>query len=151
MEALLPFLVVLSVFSTVAWVIRGFVASRQRIQVARLQAEMQTRLLEKFGTSQELLAYLESAPGERFVESVTIERAKPYGRILGSMQSGVILALVGLALLYLSGRISEADDGFLFLGTVSFALGLGFLVSAFLAYRLSRSWGLIDGRAGEAG
>jgi len=151
MEALLPFLVVLSIFSTVAWVIRGFVLSRQRIQVARLQAEMQTRLLEKFGTSQELLAYLQSAPGERFVESATIESPKPYGRILGSMQSGVILALVGIALLFLSGRIPEADDGFLFLGTVGLALGVGFLLSAVLAHRLSRAWGLIDGRSGEAG
>ena len=145
MDQLLPFLVVLSIFSTIAWVLRGFIAYRQRIQIARLQADMQNRLLEKFGSSQELLAYLQSGPGEKFVASATIERAKPYGRILGALQSGVILAFVGMALFFLADRIPDAYEGFLFLGTVSLALGLGFLASSGLAYRLSRSWGLIPG------
>lgn len=145
MSDLAPFMGVVSIVAVVGWIIRSFIVSRQRIQVARLQAELQTRLLEKFGTSQEMLAYLQSPAGEKFLESATIERAKPYGRILGSLQSGIILFLVGLALLYLAGRIPDADQPFTFLGTLGLALGAGFLASSFLAYRLSRSWGLIGG------
>jgi hypothetical protein len=45
----------------------------------------------------------------------------------------------------LQGRIAGADEAFAFLGTLGVALGVGFGLSAGVAYLLSRAWGLING------
>jgi hypothetical protein len=103
------------------------------------------RLFEKFGTSQELLAYLQSEAGRRFMDSATIEHARPLGRILGSIQTGLTLLLTGLGLLFLHGRLSQSwSDDTLVFGVLAVALGIGFLLSAGVSYWLSKSWGLFD-------
>src|SRR5688500_5275793 len=56
----------------------------RRVRTARLQADVQTRLLERFGTSRELLDYLQTGHGQRFLEFAVTERANPYGRILAA-------------------------------------------------------------------
>ncbi len=152
MGDLAPVLIPVGILAVLGWIVRTIVHSVRAQRIAKLQAELQTRLLDKFGSSQELVGYLESAAGQRFLESATIERRNPYGRILGSVQAGTILTLVGLALFFLEGRWPETEEGFLFLATLGVALGIGFLLSGAAAYFLSKSWGLIDGhRPNETG
>ena len=105
---------------------------------------MQTKLLEKFGSGQELLAYVQSDAGKRFLESLAMEQRTPYGRILGAAQGAVILVLLGLALLFLRGRVSGAEEGFLVSGTIVLSLGIGFGLAAALSYFLAKSFGLLN-------
>jgi uncharacterized membrane protein YczE len=128
--------VVWTIFST----IRGY-------KTTKLQAELHAKLLEKFGSSQELLAYIQSDAGKRFLESLTMERRSPYGRILGAAKASVTLILLALALLFLRGRVPGAEQGFLVFGTIILSLGVGFGLSAALSYYLSRSFGLLSGTA----
>jgi hypothetical protein len=142
-------LVILGVYSLFAWVILTLLANRRLTNAARIQAELQTRLLDKLGTSQELLAYLESPAGQRLAQAVTLERGNPYRRILGSVQRGLILTVVGGALLALRGQLGAEDvHGLTFVGAIGMSLGIGFLASAYMAYRLSKAWGLL-GTPGE--
>jgi hypothetical protein len=122
-------------------------ANRRRSNVVKAQTEMQTRLLEKFGSSQEMLQYLQSDAGRKFLESATIEQTTPYGRILGSASVGVILSMLGLALLLVRGQVAGGEAGFIVTGTLFLALGVGFLLSAAVAYALSKAWGLINGNS----
>ena len=135
---ILPLL--MATFGSVVWII---FATIRRYKTAKLQAEVQTKLLEKFGSGQELLAYIQSDAGKRFTESLTMEQRTPYGRILGATQAGVILILLGLALLFLRGRVSGGDEGFLVSGTIILSLGVGFGLSAALSFFLSKSLGLL--------
>ncbi|HLE83049.1 MAG TPA: hypothetical protein VJG13_01805 [Thermoanaerobaculia bacterium] len=146
MEFIGPVLILMTIFTAIVWIVRTVAINRRLLQIARLQSEMQTRLLEKFGTGQELVSYLESPAGQKFLESATIERRNPFGRILGSIQAGIVLGMTGLGFFFLHGRWDRAEEGFLFLGTMGLALGVGFLLSSAAAYFLSRSWGLLDGR-----
>ena len=124
------------------WVISG---NRRRKTVAEIQRDMHMKLFEKFGTSQELLDYLKSEAGRRFLESATIEQARPTGRILGSIQTGLTLLLTGMGLLFLHGRVSQSwSDDTLVFGVLAAALGIGFLLSAGVSYWLSKAWGLFD-------
>ncbi|HXO29840.1 MAG TPA: hypothetical protein VOA80_20990 [Thermoanaerobaculia bacterium] len=142
-------LVILGVYSLFAWVILTLLANRRLTNAARIQAELQTRLLDKLGTSQELLAYLESPAGQRLALAVTLERGNPYRRILGSVQTGLILTVVGGALLALRGQLGAEDvHGLTFVGAIGMSLGIAFLASAYMAYRLSKAWGLL-GTPGE--
>jgi len=133
--------ILMATFGSVVWII---FATIRRYKTAKLQAGVQTKLLEKFGSSQELLAYIQSDAGKRFTESLTMEQRTPYGRILGATQAGVILILLGLALLFLRGRVSGGEEGFLVSGTIILSLGVGFGLSAALSFFLSKSFGLLS-------
>jgi len=128
-------------FGFIVWTV---VTSIRFYKTAKLQADVQTKLLEKFGSGQELLAYVQSDAGKKFLESLAMEQRTPYGRILGAAQASVILALLGLALLFLRGRVPGAEEGFLVTGTIVLSLGIGFGLAAALSYFLSRSFGLLN-------
>ena len=139
-EEVIIFPILFAGFGFIVWIIFTTIA---RFKTAKLQAGIQTKLLEKFGSGQELLAYIQSDSGKRFQESLTAEQRTPYGRILGAAQAGVILVLLGLALLFLRGRVAGAEEGFLIFGTIILSLGFGFGLSAALSYFLSKSFGLL--------
>ena len=132
-------------FTLIGFVIWTIFSTIRRSKTERLQAELQTKLLEKFGSGQELLAYVQSDAGTQFLDSLTMEQRTPHGRILGAAQASVILVLLGLALLFLRGRVSGGDEGFLVSGTIILSLGVGFGLSAALSYFLSKSFGLLSG------
>ena len=130
-------------FSLIGFVVWTIFSTIRRYKTAKLQAGLQTKLLEKFGSSQDLLAYIQSDAGKRFLESLTMEQRTPYGRILGAAQASVVLILLAIALLFLRGRVSGGEDAFLVFGTILLSLGVGFGLSAALSYYLSKSFGLL--------
>ena len=134
-------------FTLIGFVIWTIFSTIRRYKITKLQAELQTKLLEKFGSGQELLAYVQSDAGKRFLESLSMEQRTPYGRILGAAQASVVLILLAIALLFLRGRVSGAEEGFLVFGTIILSLGLGFGLSAALSYYVSKSFGLLIERA----
>jgi len=131
-----------------AWIIRIFQTNRRVLKLASMQVDMQTRLIDKFDNAEELRAYLDSDGGRQFLQATPVDKASPYGRILGSIQAGVILTLGGLALFLIRNHVpgdGGEDFAMMFLGALGAAIGLGFLISAAAAFWLSRSWGLING------
>lgn len=136
-----------TMFSWFAWVI---FSTFRRYKIAKLQADVQSRLLEKVGSGQDLLAYAQTDAGKQMLESLQVERIVtqvPYGKILGALQAGIVLFCFGSAMLWLRGHVStpQSSDGFTVLGAVAIALGLGFGFSAAASYFLSRSLGLLNG------
>ena len=103
-DILLP----LTLFPLTGFIVWIGVTNSRRLKMARLQAETLEKLLERLGSNQELLPYLESDAGRRFLEAVTTEKANPHRRILGSMQTGIVLAFLGLAVAHRSGRSPTA-------------------------------------------
>lgn len=139
----LAMLTVPGLFAWIAWVIFSTI---RRYKIAKLQADVQTKLLEKVGTGQDLLAYAQTEAGKELLQSLRVERVSPYGRILGALQTGIILALFGSALLMFHNR----NEGFLFLGAMITALGFGFVLSAVASYYLSKSFGLLNAAPNHA-
>lgn len=135
-------------FCWFAWVI--FTTIR-RYKIAKMQAEVQSKLLERVGSGQELLAYAQTDTGKQLLQSLKVESVAPHGRIIGALQTGIIFLMLGVALLVLRGQMSVAGDqeGFVIFGTLSCALGMGFALSAAASYYLSKSFGLLDGSAGQ--
>lgn len=133
-------------FSWIAWLI---FSTFRRYKIAKLQAEVQARLLDKVGSSQDLLAYAQTDAGKQLLESLKVERVisqTPYNKIIGALQAGIVLFFFGVAMLWLRGHVSVQNaDGFTVFGALSIAVGLGFGFSAAASYYLSRSFGLFDG------
>ena len=128
----------------IGWVFRTWLINRRRVKIAQLQSQVQMKLIERFGSGADLAEFLGGESGRRLLESTATERTPYQQRILGSVQSGVILTVAGAAMAWL-GHTRHDLEGFVLLGVLACAIGVGFLLAAGAALVLSRKWGLIEG------
>jgi hypothetical protein len=135
--------------SLVVWIIKTVIDYRRWLRLTKIQTDAHNKLLDRLTANDELLAYVQSPAGQRFLESAPIAVegpraiAAPVGRILWSLQVGFVLALGGLGLQYASGRVIEDVQLPLWVvGVLAVAVGGGFLVSAVVSYALSHRLGL---------
>jgi hypothetical protein len=154
---LMFFLVFLVVTGTLVWLVRTLINYRRWHRLSKVQTEAHTKLLDRFASNEDLIAYVQTPAGRRFLESapITIDTepramSAPFTRILWSVQAGVVLTAAGLGLQFVSRRVMEEVAQMLFvIGVLVLSLGLGFIVSAAVAYVLSSRLGLFE-RRGEA-
>jgi hypothetical protein len=151
--------VVLTITSAFVWIIRVLLDYRKWLRLTKTQTEVHTKLLDRFATNDDLLAYIQTPSGRRFLESAPIalesEPARtvsaPINRILWSVQVGIILAAGALGLMIVSGRqLPEIGQPMSALGSIGMALGGGFVVSALISYLLSKRLGLVNGSQAPA-
>jgi hypothetical protein len=146
------FIAFLVIIGVLTWLIRLVVTHRRWNRLSKVQFETHTKLLDRFTSNDELLAYVQTPAGRRFLESAPIPlqdpqraMAAPFSRILWSVQAGIVLLVVGFGFLQVSRQFSE-EPAHLFsvAGILSLAFGAGFIVSAVAAYGLSRKLGLLE-------
>ncbi len=136
----------------VVWFIRLIVTQRRWNRMSKVQFDTHAKLLDRFTSNEDLLAYVQTPAGRRFLEATPMpiqEQPRaigaPLSRILWSVQAGVVLAAGGLGLLYVSSRFTdEPAQFFMVVGVITIALGIGFMMSAVAAYVLSRRLGLME-------
>ena len=134
------------------WLIRTLVDYRRWNRLAKVQTDVHTKLLDRFTANNDLLAYIQSPAGSKFLESTPIlldaaprSVGAPLGRILWSVQGGVVLMAGGIGLQVVSGRVADdASQPLHALGVLGIALGLGFIVSAIISFVISQRLGLIE-------
>lgn len=148
--------VLISIVIAVGWLIKTLIDYRRWSRLSQVQSEAHAKLLDRFTASQDLLTYLETAPGRRFLESTPIQLdgaavpGSPVNRILLSTQVGLVLAAGGTGLWMAISRLAdrEAADGLFVVAMLAVSLGIGFVVSAVTAFGLSRQMGILDRRKG---
>jgi hypothetical protein len=145
----------LTVVLTIGWLLRSVMEHRKWLRVSKTHVDTHTRLMERLTSNEELLAYMQSPAGRRFLEAAPIPidggprmLNAPFGRILWSVQAGVVVAFLGAGLIYASSRLANNDlfsmgelPVFL-IGCAAVAVGAGFFISAIAAYGLSHRLGL---------
>lgn len=153
LAGLAGFTALIIVLSTLVWLIRTVLEQRRWSRLSRIQAEVHSKLMDRFSSNDELLTYVQTPSGRRFLESgpsplqqdVPRTIAAPFSRILWSVQLGIVLLVAGGGLLYVSSEtVEEAREFFFIFGSITLALGAGFAVSAAAAYLLSRKLGLFE-------
>ncbi len=151
-EAVVGTIILSAVIVAVVWSAWHISTNKRRERLDGSRAEMQARLLDRIGSSQDLVAFLKTEGGRRLVESTISEPVRqPYARILGSVQAGVVLVVVGIAMIGLAHISAATSTEFVVIGALALALGIGFLLSSWVSYTLSKSWGLFDReRSGSA-
>lgn len=140
-----PVAIVGTLASLVGWIVWVVSTNMRRRQATEKIAALHSKLLDQCANSNELLRYLESEQGRRFLESATIETANPATRILGAVQAGCVLTVLGVAGLLLRDALHDSDarESMMVFGSVALAIGVGFFISAVASYVLSRSWGIL--------
>lgn len=134
---------VLVLLGWIAWLVGR--RHRDRVQG---QLEIQRRIVERFADAREFTEFATSEGGRRFVESLATEHESHVERILGSIRKGAVLTLVGIGLwLVVPWNPQDLEVAGVF-GTIALAVGIGYLISAYVSYRLSKGWGLLPPESG---
>ena len=126
------------IFSNLAFIVVALVWWRIKQRRLELQAEVQTKLIDRFGSSAELVEFLKSSTGREFVHGVQKGAAgAAQQKVVGGIRKAIILSFFGLGLMAVWG-ITGAE-WISWFGVLFLALGLGFLTAAFASMRLSRT------------
>jgi len=148
-----PFLIFICVLGAMLWLFRQFVENRRWGRIFKLQTEVHNKLIDKFGSSQELLTYMDTEAGKRFLEAAPLpinfeqEERMPgmVARVLTPLQIGIVLTLLGFGLILLRHVRMDMNVPMLVMGTVVLMPGLGFILSAGVTWALAGRLGLMPG------
>jgi len=133
------------------WLIRALLENRRWSRIFKLQSEVHGKLIDKFGSNQELASYMETEAGKRFLEAAPIpvgfepEQRVPnaVARVLTPLQIGIVLTLLGLGCYLLRNASPDLRLPMLVLGTLALMPGLGFIISAGITWILAGRLGLM--------
>jgi hypothetical protein len=136
----------------IAWLIHGFIDARRWSRLTTIQTEVHKKLMDRFTSSEELLAYIQTPAGAKFLESSPIVLdasprtvAAPVSRILWTVQGGVVVIAVGAGLEVVGERLPfDIAQPLRALGVLGIALGLGLVASAIISFMISRRLGLME-------
>ena len=113
----------------------GIVWLRARVNQVRLArlAETQQQLLAKFQSGRELAEFIETEDGKQFLRQF---ESDPHRMMLVVLSAGIVSSVLGFGLLLLM----IWEDGFLFPGVGTTALGVGLIAAAIISKKLSDQW-----------
>ena len=137
--------VVAIVFGTVSWVmvVVAFFWWLQRRR--QLQTELQSKLIDRFGSTPELISFLNSEAGRDFVNGVqagTMYAARD--RVLSGVRRGILLTFLGGAFLVL--WVVMELTALAWPAVLLLALGLGYFAATYAAIAISRRFHAGDQR-----
>ena len=162
LEDVLAGMALLTVFGTIVgflvWVIRSIISHRSWQHIIKIQTDAHTKIFDRLTGNEEMLAYVQSPAGQRFLTSTSSavdlsprSIGAPVGRILWSVQVGVVIAFAGIGLFVARNVMMEEVAQVLYvLSILAMSLGVGFVVSALVAYFLSQRLGLLEPRTTHA-
>ena len=151
LQDIVPVIVIVTMTIATVSIVKGLIGAFRNRSLLRAQTDFHNKILDKFGTAEEFTAYLQSETGGKFFENLSREPASPLTKILGSIQKGAILTLLGIGFFLFGAVLDLSVDvkiAALLVATVATATGIGFIISAFISHRLAKSWGIIA--AGDA-
>lgn len=146
-----PMTVMIVLLCVLAWIIRMLVENRRWAKVFTLQSEVHGKLIDRFATNQELLGYMETDAGRRFLEAAPIvtqpdSKRMPnlVSRMVATLQVGLVLMLLGAGLLVLRNSVGDAGTTMLVLGVIAFMPGIGLIISAGILWLLGKRLNLVE-------
>ncbi len=153
-ENLMILLIIITITSGVIWLARTAIEHRRWQRAMRAQTELNTKLIDRFSTSEELLSYLQSPAGKALIEPAALPQAAsrpmpmnaPLSRIFWSLQSGIVVGALGTGLMIVAGNVSnyEVHESLRGFGIVLLLIGVGFAISAAVSFFLSQRLGLVQ-------
>jgi hypothetical protein len=141
-----------ALLSVFVWLVRAIIEHRRWLRVSRVQAEVHTKVMDRLASNEDLLAYIQTPAGSRFLDAAPLavdgaprRYGAPVTSMLWSLQGGVVLMALGAGMWFLQGRVmQEIAEGIYVIGVIAGSLGVGFVVSALMAYAISSRLGLVN-------
>lgn len=134
---LIPIVAIVGSFLTVIGIVWLVTRSKQR--GAQYRAEVQMKLIEKFGSASEFVQFLQSPAGQQFLQE---PRRYTRERILRGLGTGIVLSFIGLGFVLMA--FVEHDSGFFIAAFILLGLGIGFFIAFFISMKLTKQWETSD-------
>ena len=153
LDTLVPLAVFFTVVAVVMAIVRNVADHRRWLRVWRAQAEAHSKLMDRLTNNEDMLTYLQTPAGKRFFESSSMpvdfaptRMAVPAGRILWSVQVGLVLLLGGISLrfVYIEGLQPGEVGAMTLFSVVAIGLGISFILGAIASYMISAKLGLLE-------
>ncbi len=125
----------------IGWLV--WVMNRASHLKVKAQIELQTRLLEKIRSAQDVAELIKSEEGRQFINALSAKQPDMMEEILASVRRGIIFTTAGAGGFFLRLIFPTGFGVFIIASILMGAIGVGFLISSAVTYRLSKSWGLI--------
>lgn len=140
----------LVVTSVLIWAVKTLIEQRRWSRLSKVQTEVHSKILDRFTSNEELLAYIQTPAGKRFFESTPImletgrkPMSAPVERIFWSLQIGLVMIATGIGFDLVSMRVhGQAAEPLYGIGVIGLLVGIALVVSAIIFYVLSRRFGL---------
>ena len=132
-------------FLMVAFVVWTAVTAWQRRQRLRLLMEFNNRLIDRLDSVKDFIELAKVDGGLQFLNAVAADApvTGPRDRILRATEMGIVLVAFGIGLLFLGWYLGlEGRDAFTAVGVIALSLGIGFLCSSVVSFRITSS--LVD-------
>jgi hypothetical protein len=113
----------------------------------RQQMSVRKALIDKFTSSADFAAFLQSPAGQKFIADLS-GLESPIGAVLAAIRKGIVLILLGGGVCWV-GMAWESATEIAGIGILLLCIGVGILIAAGISHHLSKSWGLIDPPANE--
>ncbi|MGO8758114.1 MAG: hypothetical protein ACLQG3_08320 [Terracidiphilus sp.] len=157
MEDITPMIVLPLLFAAIVWMIRLFVENGRWNRTFKQQSEIHARLIDKFSSSQDLAAYMETEAGKRFLTGLPTAPGSEVGqhmpnavaRVLTPLQAGIVMTLLGIGLLLLRHAGTDMETPMTVLGTLALMPGIGFILSAAATWVLAHRLGIMPEKPSE--
>jgi len=138
----IPITISIAFFAMIAFIV--WAKSHAKAQQSRYNAEVQTKLIDRFGSGPEMIEFLKSPEGQQFATGISkLPKLAARDRVVSGFTRAIFLTFLGVAFLLLEFTEME-NPGFLIAGAVLTALGLANLVSAAVSLKMSKRMGLVD-------
>ena len=129
----IPIIGILSTSAMVVLVV--YFVTQGRARRVQAQVEMQSRLIDRFGSAPELVQFLHSPAGREFVVGVQgAPAALTRDRLMSGFTRAIVLTALGAAFLFLYFMY---EDDYAIPAAILLCLGIGYLIATFVSYKLS--------------
>ena len=120
-------------------VLIGYKAKKNRLHE---HSETRRRLLDKFGSGQELTEFLATPQGQNFLKDQEANAGlrSPKSRVIHGICWGIVLLVLGGAFF----GLMRMERDLVYPATILTALGIGILVAAAISYSLYKKWNMIE-------
>jgi hypothetical protein len=141
---------VVGVAGVIGMMVSATIRHQKWLRLSKGQADAQAKILDRFTSNDELLNFIQTPAGRAFLESSSLPAqpkavSAPISQILWSVQIGMVLFAGGVGLEIVSPQAGDLSSGiFHILGTLVIAVGIGFILSGFSSYILSKKFGLLN-------
>jgi hypothetical protein len=139
-------LIPISAFLVFGWVVHTIVDGMRRRERMRTFTEFYSRLLDRMSSPKDFGDFLQTRGGQRFLDTLSVERGHPIERVLRAIQAGLVLLVLGLGCIAADTQVWWHDHdhgGLRVVGIIIMALGVGFLLSATASFSITKSLGLL--------
>ncbi len=110
----------------------------------KLKSQINQKLIDKFSDVNDFNTFLQSSSGTEFLRMLSIDTNPPKEKMISTIYRGIVLLFSGAGFWAIGFIIPEYSRYINSIGVILAFLGIGFLVSWYLAFTLSKKLGLID-------